>query len=458
MTRNALLAGALVGALLAAPALGSMPDTPVARGGAPFIVALADTGGAAATSRDLGPTTAPPWNPPHAVPSAEPWEQAARLPGRVVSLPLSLLGSLTRHGLLSMEEKHLVPRTVVIVAALPRLGIIVTPASLGDRTGLGGRFGLTPPFLKRALEAEWSGSTRHYSRTRVRASQGALSLEYGYDWRPEERFYGLSDGSSQKDTASFATQTTFVRLGLAYRFAAETGHVPLEVRAWIGPRSQVVRDGREDHVTPLSVGFPSVSGGVRQEHLVYGVSLEADARRGRPHWSRGARAELSVEQFTSPTRLLALNDGSMAPVQFTRWGAKAEAGISFWRDPRTIRFAGRIVNQVADVAGQTLAVADLAQLGGSQGLAGYEPGRFHDMDLMVGKVSYIFPLAQHYEFDIHAEAGGVFETLRDAHDATPKTSYGVALRPRTALAPLGSINLDWSRESVRFGFHLGGVE
>ena len=113
---------------------------------------------------------------------------------------------------------------------------------------------------------------------------------------------------------------------------------------------------------------------------------------------------------------------------------------------------------MADVAGQTLAVADLAQLGGSQGLAGYEPGRFHDMDLMVGKLSYIFPLAQHYEFDIHAEAGGVFETLRDAHDATPKTSYGVALRPRTALAPLGSINLDWSRESVRFGFHLGGVE
>src|SRR5262245_31697318 len=167
MTRNALLACAFLGALVAAPALGSTPEAAWAPVRAPFTVALADTGDPSPAPTDLGPTTAPPWNPPRPLPSAEPWELAVRLPGRVVSLPLSLLGALTRRGLLHVEGNHLVPRATVIFATLPRLGIVVTPASLGDRTGFGGRFGLTPPILKRSLQAEWSGSTRHYSSTRL---------------------------------------------------------------------------------------------------------------------------------------------------------------------------------------------------------------------------------------------------------------------------------------------------
>ena len=37
-------------------------------------------------------------------------------------------------------------------------------------------------------------------------------------------------------------------------------------------------------------------------------------------------------------------------------------------------------------------------------------------------------------------------------------SYTVMLRPRTQTAPLGAIGVSWSREKVRLGFSLGGVE
>ena len=37
-------------------------------------------------------------------------------------------------------------------------------------------------------------------------------------------------------------------------------------------------------------------------------------------------------------------------------------------------------------------------------------------------------------------------------------SFGVALRPRLETAPLGAIGVDWSKETVRIRYSLGGVE
>jgi hypothetical protein len=41
---------------------------------------------------DLGPTSAPPWNPPRAISARRTWEVVVLAPGRIVSLPLSGLG------------------------------------------------------------------------------------------------------------------------------------------------------------------------------------------------------------------------------------------------------------------------------------------------------------------------------------------------------------------------------
>ena len=57
---------------------------------------------------DLRASTARPWNPPRAVPAAEPWESVLRFPGRIISLPLSALGRATDLGLLHVDDRDVV--------------------------------------------------------------------------------------------------------------------------------------------------------------------------------------------------------------------------------------------------------------------------------------------------------------------------------------------------------------
>jgi hypothetical protein len=116
------------------------------------------------------------------------------------------------------------------------------------------------------------------------------------------------------------------------------------------------------------------------------------------------------------------------------------------------------VDQALDDGGGAFLIPDHVSLGGGQGLAGFEAGRFHDLDLVLGRLSYIFPLGKNLEFDWHVEAGGVFPELDAVRANRLETSYGGMLRVRTDFAMLGALGVEWSRESVRFRFSIGGVE
>jgi len=79
--------------------------------------------------------------------------------------------------------------------------------------------------------------------------------------------------------------------------------------------------------------------------------------------------------------------------------------------------------------------------------------------MVVGQLTYLFPLAQHFELDVHTELGSVYHDVRqDPTWASLRNSYGVMLRPRTSDTPLGSVGVDWSNEGIRFRFSVGGVE
>ena len=104
-------------------------------------------------------------------------------------------------------------------------------------------------------------------------------------------------------------------------------------------------------------------------------------------------------------------------------------------------------------------VSDLATLGGNEGLMGFEPGRFHDADLMLARLTYLFPILRGVEVDLHSECGAVYHDVwKDAKLNTLRTSAGFAVRLRSALKPRASAGLDFSQESVRLRFSLGGLE
>ena len=165
-----------------------------------------------------------------------------------------------------------------------------------------------------------------------------------------------------------------------------------------------------------------------------------------------------ADRFDRAIEAFAINDAHTEAPQFTRLSAFGEMGFSFGRDPRTVRIAFKAVNQIVAPGTAPVLIPDLMTLGGTGGLWGFEPGRFHDLDAVVGRLTYIFPLTRFFEFDLHAEVGSVYPKLEDARLNTLRNSYGVSLRPRLDTAPLGFIGVDWSNETVRFRFSFGGVE
>ena len=406
-----------------------------------------------------------PWNPTHAMAAREPWEQAVLLPGRIVSLPLVGLGAATREATSWLEGQGLIP----IGPQAPRVRrprpISLHVPSLGDGAGAGAAVELRNPGrgLLPTVAVRYTGTFRLYNSTLVSLSEGPALLQYGYDWRPRDPVYGVGLGSSRDSAANFALQDEFVRGSWRFGWADSSALGPhMSVQLWGGPRSRVTRTGRDDTRPSYELLFPELAATTldqRVEHLNYGAGWIADFRQGRPHWSRGGILRLLGERFADPVQGLALHSAQARGATFDRYTMEAETGFSFLRDPRTLRLYARVIDNHIEDHPERFLFSDLTRLGGRDGLLGYSPGRFRDVDGLITRAAYIFPLTRLFEFDVHTEWGSVYpDVWRDAKLATLKSSYGFTLRLRTDMRMIGAIGLDASRESVRVRYALGGVE
>jgi hypothetical protein len=363
-------------------------------------------------------------------------------------------------GLLRVQTDHLVPRVQVILAVLPAAGIVLRPASLGDRTGFGVALDFVPPPLRGWLRLGLDGSTLGYDRGRVEVGPRWLAAGYVYDWRPQQPFYGTGPDSRARDASSYATQSQRAELRLQLRSG---GKLRRELAAWYGERQSVLHRGRDHERPSFDTVFPQDATGtldVRQDQFVSGARLAADTREGHPHWSRGWRLSAQTERFgISPPGHGVLFAGSDASPTFHRYTLEAEAGWSFMRDPRTLRLSMRVADVKPADPARPPTLLDVSQLGGGAGLAGFEPGRFHGLDALAAKLGYYFPLAAYVELEVAVEAGAVSgDVWRETRMDRLERSYTVMLRPRNKLAPFGAVGVSWSREGARAGFALGGVE
>jgi hypothetical protein len=299
-----------------------------------------------------------------------------------------------------------------------------------------------------------------YTQTRAELRRGPAGIEYAYTWRPRERFFGAGLESTDDDPSTFAYRRQHVEVTLAYPWSRPGAPPPrAQLATWAGPREMIVHRGRE--APSFEDAYPAFLSDLneRQEHFVYGAGAVVDRRAGRPHWTHGWRVAARAERFGKSIESLTIRDAATprAP-QFTRFTFEGETGVSFYRDPRTVRLAVKVVEQRRDQGAPPFLVPDLATLGGHQGLWGFEPGRFHGEDAAVARLSYILPLFRNAELELHAETGGVYGALEDLRLDTLENSYGVGIRPRTDFGPVGFVGVDWSRETVRLRFSFGGVE
>jgi hypothetical protein len=440
---------------------------------APSLAAEADSSYAVTS---LSATTAPPWIPPAPVSATSSHESALRLPGRILSLPLVALGNFAESSLIYAENHDLYGRMQLLLAREKELGLAIVPASLGDGTGLGGEVRWAPPPLGSHIRGAIGTTTQQYFRGRMSALAGPFGAAYQSEWRPREPYFGPGLSVPHSGEAAYAVRSQSARLTLTWGWSRadsfqraaslgdlETGSAPAMrtlVSAWAGPREVFLTRGRALDDPSIETNHPAEAALVldhRVEHFAYGAALVHDARSGLQHWSQGWRASIQAERYDRALEALAFRDAHTGARRFTRITYRAEAGASFGRDPRTLRLALKTVDQQLDRSGGTFLTSDLASLGGAD-LAGYEPGRFRDVDLIVAKLSYIYPLGKNLEFDLHTEAGGVYPDLGASRLSSLENSFGVALRIRSDVAMMGMIGFDRSIEQTRIRFSIGGVE
>lgn len=411
------------------------------------------------SSADLAPTAAVPWNPPRPVPTHETWEQVLNAPLTLVSLPFRALGALTEAGLLRVQEDRLVPKVQYGIHVTRRSGVIAGAPDMGERSGFGGAIGYAPPPLHGWLRGSLAGTFRHYHRGSLELGPPALSASYAYDWRPEEPFHGLGAEAREADVSDYAMQAEQAGLRATLRGGGRMRH---ELSAWAGERQSVLRSGREAGRRPVEVTFPALAAGaldVVEHHWMTGARVALDTRAGHPHWSHGWRIDAQAERFEPVSGDGLLFTGRQDSPGFHRFTLSGQVGWSFMRDPRTLRLAARVVDIAPFDGSAPPSLFDLSRLGGRAGLAGFEPGRFHDLDLVLLRLDYIFPLVEYAEMQLVTELGAVSgDVWRATRGDRLEPSYGVLVRPRMHTAPLGALGVNWSREGARFTFTLGGVE
>ena len=433
----------------------------------------------ASAGSDLVASTAPPWVPPSAVPASEPWETVLRFPGRVLSLPFVVLGNAAEGSVRYIEDENVAYKGLAVIALQREHGFAIVPASLGDRTGTGLEARWAPPGLGRRLLGEISASTRQYNRERVALFFGPLRAVYLSEWRSRDPFFGAGMQTLHEDASAYAVRGQAARVILSLPSAGDRrgsmkvleGRVlnPAADRddpkqatfsAWAGPRYLRMTDGRDTRFRSIETVHPEAQAqlNLNIEHFVYGVRLMREARYGRPHWTNGWRASVEAERYDKAIEALALKDAHTDAQPFTRLTYHLQAGASFGRDPRTIRVFLTAVDQVLDDGDGTFLIPDLRSLGGGNGLFGFEAGRFRDLDAMLGRLSYIYPIGKNLEMDLHVEEGAVMANLADASGVRFRPSIGASLRVRADFVMLGMIAIEASSEQTRFRFSIGGVE
>jgi hypothetical protein len=327
------------------------------------------------------------------------------------------------------------------------------------------KVGLSTPFLsgqfKNIARIEHSFSARHYHVTEVGILGRPFGIDYQYEWRPEELYYGTGMNTVEERRSSYAGQFERVRLRLGYGWNRQEDQPQPRstIDAWFGPRMSVTRTGREDGVPSVETLFPADVATTLDrvvEHLVYGFRFSSDWRMGHPHWWEGWRVLTEVERYDKSPNLVTIKDAGAPGAQFTRTTLELESARSFGRDPRTLRLMGRVIDMGVTSQGERMMLTDLSTLGARRGLRGFEAGRFHDLDLVLARLSYIFPLVRRFEMDVHVESGTVVSDVwRAARFDRLEQSVGIALRGRSSSRPYGAFGLDVSRESVRFRYSLG---
>jgi hypothetical protein len=348
-------------------------------------------------------------------------ESILRAPFRIAAFPLRLLA-------LSFEE--LAGVVGPLVAPRRTYGGVPADFTIGPTASYSGSAGpglgvAAVKWFDRAQGARLgvSGTWSLHDNRRVRAdlrwgapeAAWGVGLRAGYSFRPNRKFYGIGNFSSEDDRAIFLNETGDAEL--AVRF----GPWDRQVRLLGGFASTSARRGYNDSPGLLDrLPLAALPGMLDETQVLsYGLGGDLAALDDGRDPSLGVHGRAEVRQVRS------VGDGDL---DYRRLHLEARAYVPVFSARRVI--ALRAVHQSVDPADDSAPVPffHLPESGDATRFAGYAAHRFADQHLALGHAEYrwliwdrLWALALAEVGEVAPSAGAL--RLRDIHE-----SYGGGLR------------------------------
>ena len=380
------------------------------------------------------------------------------LPGKLVQLPLGVLGLTLKYSMIGVDRTRL-PQRLKAIFREPLSPIV----SYGSRPGFAGGLRLKI----RDIGARDSDLTVHgtystnshqdyYARYRARdiADRFYMTARAGYNVNTNEDFYlvGAADTGTR---SSFEHELMGGRLAGGAQWTDSIGtELRVEVSDHAFADGDVLYDSTVDVVG--EAGAPGISGvtlaGV-------GAAVTYDSRDNDYYASRGLRVALSAMTFSE----LSSEQAAGEEFTFARYGLDASTYVTLGRPGRI--FAARLELEMNTDAGERKTpFFALADLGGADDLRSYDTGRFRDKDSIVLNLEYRYPIWEAAlgikagaDAVLFADIGRVFpdmftDTFRD-HNVV----YGFGLRARMTDGFIGRAEIAFGDGETRIIFQFDPI-
>jgi hypothetical protein len=263
---------------------------------------------------------------------------------------------------------------------------------------------------------------------------------------PSIDYYGPGPDSRKEGRSDYRLEDTALGGRIGWRPARRRLLAGFEG----GGRFLNVGPGQDRRFVSSDAIFGSaVSPGIDRQanYLTGGPFLELDLRDhpGVPH--QGLFAAVRQTWF---------QDRTFQAYSFRRFSAEAQHYTSFFNGKRVIAIRARTDLSYRSGGG---AVPFYLQptLGGSDDLRGFRRFRFYDNNLLLGNAEYRWEVSPMFDMALFADAGKVFNRLRQFNLARLESSYGFGMRFKTRDAYVTRIDVGFSREGFQVWFKFDDI-
>ncbi len=391
-------------------------------------------------------------------------KQKITLTERILSLPaypLELTKYLADNVLNWVDKYHVEDKTIWLVKELTDKGIYLSGKASKHSGGLGGRVTVVKddliklsPFVESAGFKAWTGlSSQLYNEnagqlvlknilnTGVYANQTFL-----FESRPQEDFFGVGRRSSRANSFTYDYQRMLYDTKVGKEFDLIWGS--LNVEAMYAFNDVKISNGQDTGKRDIQDFFieQNLSGVNGGDYHTVGLEIVHDDRDNKGFPTRGGVRSASVYYNKGV-------DG--ADYEYMKYKFSAAQYFKVYKTDSVIglKVGGEFNDKVAN---GTLPFFDMARLGGSETIRGYQYNRFFDNNALWMNMEYRYNIWKYRIFRLDMapflDLGSVFGEGDDFEISNSKLSYGSAFRFRVASKTFLNIEVAKSGEGTEFYF------